>query len=50
LSFLLQFVDSGHLITDSLLSFLYFFGLRLLSLQVFFMLLLDFFDVLQSVL
>ena len=45
LSFFLELVDSGYFISDSFLSLLNLFGLRLFSLKILFMFLFDFLDI-----
>lgn len=50
LSLLLELIYSCHFVSDCLLSFFYLFCLRLLSLQILFVFLLDLFNVLQSML
>ena len=50
LGFLFEFVDTCHLVSYGLFALFYLLGLGLLSLQVLFMLLLDFLDVLKSML
>ena len=46
LGLFLQLIDSGHFVSYSFISLLYFFGLGLLSLQIFLVFLFDLFDIL----